>query len=156
MSTILLLDVENLYRSIDRKFAGRRLDYEKYLLFLTQKFGGPINVRVAYGSQKPRDAKGFISLLKVLGFSTKFMDDTDWNVSIALAAIELSNLGDLIILGSNHKNLGPLVSTLQTKGVQTFVCGCTIHATLRGLSEFHEIDEGLLIERKDAITKATE
>jgi uncharacterized LabA/DUF88 family protein len=144
MSVLLFIDVENIYRSIGKKYS-RRLDYEKYLRFLEQRFNGEIAVKIAYGSQKPRDARGFISLLKALSFTTKFDEGIDWNVPIALAAIELATIGSIVVLGSNHKNLGPLIEALHAKGVRTFVCGCCVHPNLKHLSEYHEIDESLLI-----------
>ena len=142
---LLFVDVENLYRSIGRRFNGR-LDYQKYLEFLETRFGAPLNIRHAYGSQKPKDARGFISLLKALGFITRFDHGVNWNVPITLAALELADKGSLVVFGSNNKDLAPLVEALQAKGVRTFVCGCVIHPTLKQLSEYHEIDESLLIK----------
>jgi len=143
--SILFADVENLYRSIGRRFNGR-LDYDKYLNFLEARFGSPVQVRYAYGTQKPKDARGFISLLKNLGFTAKFEEGVNWNVPITLAAMQLADKGSLVILGSNHKELAPLIESLQAKGVRTFVCGCSIHPTLKNLSEYHEISEDLLIK----------
>jgi len=150
--TILLMDVENLYRSIGKRFSGR-LDYDKYVKFVEERFGVPISVKMAYGSQKPRDAKSFISLLKMLGFTTRFDEGIDWNIPITLTAMELAKQGGMVIFGSNHKSLFPLVQALQEKGVRTFICGCCIHPILRQLSEYHEIDESLLITE---IPEATE
>lgn len=151
MSTVLFADVENLYRSIGKKYS-KRLDYDKYLRFLEQRFSGPITVKMAYGSQKPRDARSFISLLKALGFTTRFDEGIDWNVPIALAATELAEIGSIVILGSNHKNLGPLIEALQSRGIRTFVCGCSIHPNLKTLSEYHEIDDTLLIQKLEVET----
>lgn len=152
--SVLFADVENLYRSIGRRFNGR-LDYDKYLKFLETRFGSPVQVRYALGSQKPKDARGFISLLKNLGFTAKFEQGIDWNVPISLAAIQLADKGSLVILGSNHKDLAPLVEALQTKGVRTFICGCCIHPVLKNLSEYHEITEDLLIKETIVDTPAT-
>lgn len=142
---ILFVDVENLYRSIGKRFNGR-LDYDKYLKLLETRFGTPVQVRHAYGSQKAKSVSGFISLLKNLGFTTKFDVGVDWNVPITLAAMQMAGPGTLVILGSNNKNLAPLVEALQAKGARTFVCGCYIHPSLKNLSEYHEITEDLLIK----------
>jgi uncharacterized LabA/DUF88 family protein len=142
---ILFVDIENLYRSIGKRFDSR-LDYDKYLKFLEARFGVPVQVKHAYGSQKPKVVSGFISLLKNLGFTTKFDVGVDWNVVIALAAVQMAEKGSLIILGSNNKNLVPLVEALQAKGARTFICGCYIHHTLKNVSEYHEITEDLLIK----------
>lgn len=142
---LLFIDVENLYKSVGKRFS-RRLDYGKYVAFLEQKFKTPISVKMAYGSQKPNDAKDFVNFLKALGFIIRFDEGIDWNVSIALSAINLAEQGTTVILGSNSRSLAPLVTTLQDKGVKTFVCGCNIHPQLRDLSAYHEIDSSLLLE----------
>jgi uncharacterized LabA/DUF88 family protein len=148
---ILFVDIENLYRSIGKRFNGR-LDYQKYLTFLETRFGATVQVKHAYGSQKPKVASSFISLLKNLGFTTKFDVGVDWNVVIAVTAYALADKGSLIILGSNNKNLAPLIEALQAKGARTFICGCYIHPTLKNLSEYHEVTEDLLIHETPKAT----
>lgn len=152
--SVLLIDVENIYRSVGNRFNGR-LDYDKYAKFLETRFNAPVPVRYAYGSQKPADARGFVSLLKNLGFITKFSQGVNWNVPIALTAMSLADKGSLIILGSNHKDLAPLIEALQAKGARTFVCACNIHASLRQMSEYHEVTEDLLIKEIPIETPAT-
>jgi uncharacterized LabA/DUF88 family protein len=151
---LLFVDVENLYRSIGKRFNGR-LDYDKYLRFLEDRFGAEVQVRHAYGSQKPKAASSFISLLKNLGFTTKFDVGIDWNVVIALTAMQLSDKGTLVVLGSNNRNLAPLVEALQAKGARTFICGCYIHPSLKNLSEYHEVTEDLLIKETPLETSTT-
>lgn len=141
---ILFSDVENLYRSVGKRFNGR-LDYDKYVKFLEARFGEPVSVKYAFGSQKPKDARGFVSLLKNLGFITKFEQGVNWNVPITLAATGLALQGSLVVLGSNNKDLAPLVEALQSKGARVFICACQVHASLRNMTEYHEITDDLLI-----------
>lgn len=151
--SIVYIDVENLYRSVNKRFNGR-LDYAKYIQFIETKLGEPVVVKYALGSQKPQDAKGFVSLLKNLGFTTKFDQGVDWNVPIALSAMQLAKEGTKVVLGSNHKNLAPLVEALQARGARVFVCACNIHASLRNMTDYHEVDESLLIKVTDETPSA--
>lgn len=141
---IVFIDVENLYRSVGKRY-NARLDYDKYLKFIETRFGEPVAVKYAFGSQKPKDARGFVSLLKNLGFITKFEQGVNWNVPIALSAVSLATPGSLVVLGSSNKDLAPLVEHLQSKGARVFVCGCSIHPGLKNMTEYHEVTEELLI-----------
>jgi uncharacterized LabA/DUF88 family protein len=151
---ILFIDVENLYRSVGKRF-NSRLDYDKYVKFLEARFGEPVTVKYAFGSQKPKDARGFVSLLKNLGFITKFEQGVNWNVPIALTAISLAQQGSLVVLGSSNKDLAPLVEVLQSKGARVFVCGCSIHPGLKNMTEYHEVTEDLLIRENQDEAPAT-
>lgn len=148
---ILFIDVENLYRTVGKRFNGR-LDYDKYLKFIETRFGEMVNVKYAFGSQKPKDARGFVSLLKNLGFITKFEQGVNWNVPISLAAMQLAQQGSTVVLGSCNKDLAPLVEALQSKGARVFVCACSIHPGLKNMTEYHEVTEELLINETPATT----
>lgn len=150
----LFIDVDNLYRSIGRKFQ-KRLDYQAYLNFIELKFNECLGIKMAYGSQNPRDAKSFINLLKALGFTTRFNENVDWNVPITLGVMNVLDKVDIVVIGSNHKNLGPLVENLQSQGIRTFICASNIHPYLKNLSEYHEIDEKLLLISNDHETVET-
>lgn len=144
MATLLYVDVQNIYQAIGRKFDAR-LDYQRFLEYLEKRLGMPFAVKHAYGSQKPRDARGFISLLKFLGFTVRFEENTDWNIPITLSAMKLSVITDTVVLASNSKALAPLIVELQSKGVRTLMVGANIHPTLKRLTDCYEVDESLLI-----------
>lgn len=153
----VFIDSMNLYHSINRKFSGRRLDYQAYMDFITP-FGNIISSTV-YGAQIGKEAVGFICFLKAIGFKVKYKtpktyykDGTlrrkvDWDVGISIDMIDLviSEAVDLIVLGSADGDMVPAVQWIQKHGVRCIIVACGLNRDLKNAAyDYIEIYDNLL------------
>lgn len=158
----IFIDSNNLFFCLNKKCGARKLSYSKYLDYI--KSLGTVTVPNIYGVQVGNEANGFVYCLEKLGYNTIFKrikersNKTDevrlrfkinWNVGIAVDALNCYNSCDLFVLGSNDLNLKPLIQYLcLSKKVLVFACG--IPKELKSLSpnlSVLEIPESFLEEQ---------
>ena len=155
----IFVDVSNLYYCIGKKYEYRKLDYRKYLDFVTD-FGELVKV-IAYGSQLSNEAAGFIHCLEKTGFQTKFKTvktfnsenelrrKADWDVGIAMDIVNMIDRFDMIILGTADGDLEPVVDWAIRRGVDVVILACGISRDLKEkATQFIEIPESLLEDKK--------
>jgi uncharacterized LabA/DUF88 family protein len=155
----LFIDSNNLYFCLNKKYGERKLSYVKYLDYV--KSLGTVSVPNIYGVQVGTEANGFIYCLEKSGYNTIFKrikertnkaDEIrlrfkiNWNVGIAIDAMNCYSHCDLFVIGSNDLNLKPLIQYLcLSKKVLLLACG--IPKETKGISpnlSVLEIPESLL------------
>lgn len=157
METVsLLVDVQNVYYTTKQAY-GRHFDYNKFWANATKD--RTVVKAVAYainrGDEKQRQ---FQNILKKIGFEVKlkpFIQRSDgsakgdWDVGIALDAMEYAELSDTVVLVSGDGDFDLLADRIRTKknsrveiyGVETLTAASLINsATL-----FIPIEQSLLI-----------
>jgi uncharacterized LabA/DUF88 family protein len=147
MKTVAMhVDIANLYYCIERKWAGRRLDYTTYKDRLVGE--DVLYKAIAYGLQyENNDFTSFATFLKHLGFTPKykrpraFKDPksgqsvdrrTSWAMGMAMDIVDAvtSNKVDEVIIGSSEGDLAPLVRWVQDRGVKVRIVSCGISRDL--------------------------
>ena len=158
MKTVsLLVDVQNVYYTTRQAYA-RHFDYNKFWALAT-KDRVVVNA-VAYaidrGDQKQRQ---FQAILKAIGFQVKLKPfiqradgsaKGDWDVGIALDAIDFAEQSDIVVLVSGDGDFDLLARKIRTKhnsvvevyGVQSL----TANSLIESASLFIPIDPGLLLK----------
>jgi len=135
----VFVDLRNLYFAINKRFAGRRLDYHKYLKGTLDESSILLRA-IAYGVQINEESEKFINALEYYGFQTKYKNvyvespdpeertralfRENWNVGISIDIARLLDKLDVIILGSADRELIPLIEFIGEKG-----CECIIFAS---------------------------
>ncbi|WP_417761907.1 NYN domain-containing protein [Shewanella sp.] len=152
----LLVDVQNVYYTV-RQAYGRHFDYNRFWAQATQ--GRQVVAAFAYaidrGDSKQRE---FQNILRAIGFEVKLKPfiqradgsaKGDWDVGIAIDALEQTAAADTVVLVSGDGDFTPLVQTLQQNhgksvevyGVPPLTAASLVHAANR----FIAIDEQLLL-----------
>jgi uncharacterized LabA/DUF88 family protein len=156
----IFVDVSNLYYCINKKFKGRKLNYQKYWDYIAPL--GKIVVANAYGAQIKNQAAGFIYVLKKIGFKPhyytpkSFTDHgrvtrkADYDVNIVVDILENLEKLDLIILGSADGDFVPLIQKIQEQHKKIIVFACRISQDIKKLGELYiEIPESFLEDKND-------
>lgn len=148
MKTALLLDVHNLYLSINKKYPGRVLNYTK-LVELLQKEGFDLFHKVAYGRQPEEKVRSFSTMLKKNGFEIYF-GNTPHNIEMALKAADLIHTSKIecLVLGTNYFEAGRILRYARDHGIQTMSIGVDLPEFFNGFSQVWELDDSLFQERK--------
>lgn len=159
MKTIVLADVSSLYYCVAKKWAGRRLDYQKLMSELLVRFPDMFR-SVAYGTQKENELSGFISALKGIGYETKFKkwrnSRTSWNVGIAMDMVRLSNAADTFVLCSSDPDLAEALLWARDNGIRCVVASVGISRALRDVAaECIELGEELLEECEESVSSSS-
>ncbi len=160
MNKLALVDVSNLYYTINKKY-HKRLDYSKLLSKVK------CNNLKAYTSEMNGKGNVFINILKNLGFSVitkpvkKYIENNKVNekanldIELVIDAVRNRELIDELILCSSDGDMVPMVKYLQEKNVKVKVLGCAINSDLRSVADsWEEIDETLL-EDCDELQRST-
>ncbi|MBL4670914.1 MAG: NYN domain-containing protein [Arenicella sp.] len=118
----ILVDVQNIYYTT-RQAYGRHFDYNKF--WATATSGRKVMNAVAYaidrGDEKQRK---FQNILKAIGFEVKLKPyiqrsdgsaKGDWDVGIALDAMEYAELSDTIVLLSGDGDFDLLAQRVRAK-----------------------------------------
>ena len=155
----VFVDVSNIYYCVKKKYEFRKLDYRKYLEYVSAF--GEVSKVIAYGSQMSNEAAGFIHCLEKIGFQTKFKAvktfnqepdlrrKADWDVGITMDVVSMIDRFDMIILGTADGDLEPLVDWVIRRGVDVVVLACGISRDLKErATQFIEIPESLLEDAK--------
>jgi len=157
----IFMEVSNLYFCISKKFRGRKLDYKKFYSHVEDL--GKIVLAYAYGSQKNKEASGFLHCLKQAGFTPKYGkpkifingDSTrckaDHDVDIVIDVVDNIDKVDLIILGTADGDLLALVNWIRRQGKEVVVFATNISKDLkRAADDYIEIPKSLL---EDSVKK---
>ena len=151
MRSAILVDIANTYISLQRAY-GKRLNYDK----LMSNFSNVI-FAYAYGTIVNDSSIKFFDALRHLGYELKTVranKNVDFNVSIAIDVIKISERIDQVIICSSNSQLAPLLEWLNDKGIKITILGCHIPSILRNLStNFIEITEEYLENEADKATK---
>lgn len=147
------VDVSNLYYCVGKKFPDRKISYTKLMKYVDDL--GTVNKAIAYGADRGDQTNGFITVLKSVGFETKFKEPTlyanktkhkaDWDVGIAVDMIHMKDRFDTVILSTADGDLEPAVVYLQNAGINVIIVACGISKLLKAAAtKFVEIPESML------------
>lgn len=153
---LVLVDVQNVYYTTRQEF-NRRFDYNKFWARISHQ--AQVVHAFAYaidrGDTKQRE---FQNILRAIGFQVKLKPfiqradgsaKGDWDVGIAIDALEYAQDVDSVILVSGDGDFDILVSTLRErrgKEVEVFgVRNLSADTLIQGASQFHAIDDDLLL-----------
>jgi len=157
MKTVLILvDVQNVYYTTRQAF-NRRFDYNKFWSTVTSE--GQVVKAIAYaidrGDKKQRE---FQNILRAIGFEVKLKPfiqradgsaKGDWDVGIAIDALEYAAQVDSVVLVSGDGDFDLLVDKLRVdKGKHVDVYGVaplTADSLARAASRFVPIEGDLLL-----------
>ena len=161
MATVsILVDVQNVYYTCNQAY-GRNFDYNKFWAKATES--RQVVKAVAYaidrGDEKQRQ---FQNILRAIGFEVKlkpFIQRTDgsakgdWDVGIALDAMEYAEISDTIVLVSGDGDFDLLVHRVRSKQNSTVevygVEALSAASLMASASLFIPIDQGLLIQHEN-------
>ncbi|WP_417864629.1 NYN domain-containing protein [Vreelandella venusta] len=152
----ILVDIQNVYYTV-REAYGKNFDYNKFWAQVTadRDVVAAFCYAIDRGDQKQRE---FQNILKAIGFNVKlkpFIQRSDgsakgdWDVGIALDAMEYAEQADIIVLVSGDGDFDLLVNKIRVKyGKKVEVYGVpqlTAAALINAASEFIAIDRSLLL-----------
>ncbi len=157
METVtILVDVQNVYYTTKHAF-NRNFDYNKFWAKVTQN--RKVIKAVAYAIDRgDKKQIQFQNILRAIGFEVKLKpfiqrsDGTakgDWDVGIALDAIEYAEQSDTVVLVSGDGDFDLLAQKIKTKyqsrvevyGVQQL----TAVSLMNAASRFYSIESDLLL-----------
>ncbi|MGY2464018.1 NYN domain-containing protein [Vreelandella sulfidaeris] len=156
LKVAILVDVQNVYYTV-RGAYGRNFDYNKFWAQATanREVVKAFCYAIDRGDQKQRE---FQNILRAIGFDVKlkpFIQRSDgsakgdWDVGIALDAIEYAEQADVIVLVSGDGDFDLLVNKIRVKyGKEVEVYGVpqfTAASLMNEASEFLAIDENFLL-----------
>ena len=152
----IFADVQNIYYTT-RQAYGRQFDYRSLWQRISTQ--GEIIYATAYAIHRGDSQQlKFQNALKDIGFTVKLKPyiqrsdgsaKGDWDVGIAIDALEVANEVDTMILLSGDGDFDLLLDTLKRKyGVSTEVYGVpalTANSLIDSASVYHRIEEDLLL-----------
>lgn len=139
----LIVDVSNIYYSLRNLYKNAHLSYKAMEDFLIDL--GVLVSKDAYGSNSQGQAKGFIGVLKGMGYETHFKapktyknkegirHKNDWDVGIAIRMVEIANDPgevDTIVLCSGDGDMVPAVEYCKKRGLTVYALGAKISSEL--------------------------
>ena len=154
---VLLVDVQNVYYTTRQAF-GRNFDYNKFWSVATKD--RHVIKAVAYAIDKgDKKQREFQNILRAIGFEVKlkpFIQRSDgsakgdWDVGIAIDALEYSECADVVVLVSGDGDFDILVDKLRNgKGncVEVYgVVGLTAASLMNSATKFIPIENDLLLD----------
>ncbi|NAO94769.1 MULTISPECIES: NYN domain-containing protein [unclassified Halomonas] len=157
MTTVaVFVDIQNVYYTV-REAYGKNFDYNKFWARVTanREVIKAVCYAIDRGDQKQRE---FQNILRAIGFEVKlkpFIQRSDgsakgdWDVGIALDAMEYAEQADVIVLVSGDGDFDLLVQKIRAKhGKKVEVYGVpqlTAASLINAASEFIAIDKGFLL-----------
>lgn len=156
LKVAIFVDVQNVYYTV-REAYGRHFDYNKFWAQATadREVVQAICYAIDRGDQKQRE---FQNILRAIGFEVKlkpFIQRSDgsakgdWDVGIALDAIEYAEQADVIVLVSGDGDFDLLVNKICVRhGKKVEVYGVpqlTAASLINEASEFITIGKDLLL-----------
>lgn len=156
LKVAILIDVQNVYYTV-RQAYGRNFDYNKFWAQATA--GREVINAVCYAIDKgDKKQREFQAILRAIGFNVKlkpFIQRSDgsakgdWDVGIALDAMEYAEQADVLVLVSGDGDFDLLVNKIRIKyGIKVEVYGVpqfTAASLMNEASEFTAIDKDLLL-----------
>jgi uncharacterized LabA/DUF88 family protein len=158
METVsILVDVQNVYYTT-RQAYGRNFDYNKFWAKATNN--RKVVKAVAYATDRgDQKQKQFQNILKAIGFEVKLKPyiqrsdgsaKGDWDVGIALDAMEYAEVSDTIVLVSGDGDFDVLADRMRTKknsSVEVYgVKMLTADSLINSANQFYPIESGLLLK----------
>ena len=155
-SVAVFVDIQNVYYTV-REAYGKNFDYNKFWARVTanREVIKAVCYAIDRGDQKQRE---FQNILRAIGFEVKlkpFIQRSDgsakgdWDVGIALDAMEYAEQADVIVLVSGDGDFDLLVQKIRAKhGKKVEVYGVpqlTAASLINAASEFIAIDKALLL-----------
>lgn len=152
----ILVDVQNVYYTTKQAY-GRNFDYNKFWAKSTKdrKVVKAVAYAIDRGDEKQ---KQFQNILKAIGFEVKLKPyiqradgsaKGDWDVGIALDAMEYAEQSDTTILVSGDGDFDLLADRLKAKqksSVEVYgVKSLTAASLINAASRFNPIDSDLLV-----------
>ena len=152
----ILVDVQNVYYTTKQAF-GRNFDYNKFWAIATNNREVVNAVAYAIDRGDPQQRQ-FQNILRAIGFEVKlkpFIQRSDgsakgdWDVGIALDAMEYAEQSDTIVLVSGDGDFDLLVDRIRAKkesSVEVYgVAMLTADSLIKSASKFIPIESNLLI-----------
>lgn len=153
----ILVDVQNVYYTTKQAF-GRNFDYNQFWAKVTQNRQVIKAVAYAIDRGDPKQQQ-FQNILKAIGFEVKlkpFIQRSDgsakgdWDVGIALDAMEYAELSDTVVLVSGDGDFDLLADRIKTKKNATVevygVESLTADSLKQAASRFFPITAALLLK----------
>lgn len=155
---VILVDVQNIYHTVRQGFSTG-FDYNQFWREVSA--GREVVKAIAYATDRG-DAKQqqFQNILRAIGFEVKLKPYVqrgdgsrkgDWDVGIAVDAMEFSGLADVLVLASGDGDFAVLLERVQQLyGVKAEVFGVaefTAFSLIRAASKFTPIEGNLLLAR---------
>ena len=137
----VFVDVSDFYYRIQRRFSGRKLDFEQYII-VAQDYG-QIFRAFAYGMQRNSEAAGFIKCLQACGFEAKYkrpkvikigdreIKQCNWDCGITIDVVKLIDKLDIVVLGVSNPDFIPLVKWIRDQGKEVIIFASCIPKTLK-------------------------
>jgi len=161
----IFVDIGNQFYTVNRKWAGRKIDYSRYLALAKQSraTGDPdrrVRSAYAFGTQIDNSAVKFVSCLKHIGFTPVYRSIQqgtwyDWAVGITVELFRHHQKLDEVVLGSSNQTMVPVVNWLRENGIIVTIIACGISRELKEAADhWIEITEDLL-EGYDADADST-
>lgn len=156
LKVAIFIDIQNIYYTV-REAYGRNFDYNKFWALATanREVVQAFCYAIDRGDQKQRE---FQNILRAIGFNVKlkpFIQRSDgsakgdWDVGIAIDAMEHAEQADVIVLVSGDGDFDLLVNKIRVKyGKRVEVYGVpqlTAASLINEASEFIAIDKALLM-----------
>jgi len=157
METVsLLVDVQNVYYTT-RQVYGRNFDYNKFWARATKN--RKVTCAAAYAIEsKNEKQRQFQNILKAIGFEVKlkpFIQRSDgsakgdWDVGIALDAMDYAERSDVIVLASGDGDFDLLIDRIRTtkhSSVEVYgVEALTAASLIKSANQFNPIESDLLM-----------
>jgi uncharacterized LabA/DUF88 family protein len=146
----LFVDTENLYHTGNKRFTGKKIDYNKLHAYVKENIGD-IEVGFAYAFQTENEAKPFLNCLRYLGFKTKFKKSkVGWSSQITVDIMDNvheNNLETIVICSSNFSMIA-VARWLKEKDIKVIIFACNIPTDFAKFATIIEISE-LLLEEKN-------
>ena len=153
---VILVDVQNVYYTTRQAFK-RNFDYNKF--WLKASSDRQVIKAIAYAIDKgDKKQQEFQNILRAIGFEVKlkpFIQRSDgsakgdWDVGIAIDALEYSEGADTVVLVSGDGDFDLLVDKLRVekgKVVEVYgVARLTSNSLVKAASEFIPIEDELLL-----------
>ncbi|MCZ0927319.1 NYN domain-containing protein [Halomonas janggokensis] len=152
----IFVDIQNIYYTV-RSAYGKKFDYNKFWAQATT--GRDVVKAVCYAIDKgDKKQREFQTILRAIGFEVKlkpFIQRSDgsakgdWDVGIALDAIEYAEQADIIVLVTGDGDFDLLVNKIRTqhgKTVEVYgVPQFTAASLINEANSFIHIDKELLL-----------
>ncbi|MBU3070139.1 NYN domain-containing protein [Aestuariicella sp. G3-2] len=155
---LILVDVQNIYYT-SRQVYGQNFNYNAFWAQVSQDY--QIHKAIAYAIDRgDTQQRQFQNILRAIGFEVKLKPyiqrsdgsaKGDWDVGIAVDALDYAEQVNRVILVSGDGDFDVLVARLQAKfGVAVDVYGVeslTAASLIASATNFYPIDEPLLLAR---------
>lgn len=153
----VFVDVGNQFYCINKKWPGRKLNYEIYMGKCTQF--GEIARAFAYGTQVENSASKFISCLHHIGYEPNYrtVEKNSWyswdvGISIDIVRQVAHDKCDVIIIGNSNRTIVPVIMWAKERGVRVIIMACGINVEVReACDQWIEIKDDMLEQQLEEV-----